>query len=566
MDLGALPFEIRKKILNSLDNRRDVFRICSQSPEMLRAAKPLRKQYLEAELGAGVVTAVFPDAMAVITFPRVDRATPEKTQRTLMRHHLEKWRHKDLVENCTEAQKRAAACFIDKTVIPFVEDFADKAKNLNGKNDQVCFPWWVNKDRRKEVAILPDYVFDYRPEERVRLIRAFCRFQLLSKVIQARPGPQLWSMRQQEELLKTFFDAWEVEEVLSVQQYVGDLHTLLWMKHLNYMAVAITRASEDFCMNFHTPGWNKARNRNSWFVLMYDPAHPQTAGHIRSLFHMEKRGFQNKPVRKLEFVDVWTQSTFLKHLATFGLDFLHSMLMKDEGSYKHWIRVHGDAILAKIADPAEAAHFGADADWLWIGDVGDENNSNTMNNDDIINNNSDDGDENDDPPTNLGRNPGVREGEANLAWKLLKNASQTSRYGFRRCGWVFWDEERLRKLKFWDPERDVDAENLPKDLAWAAKSECDCMRGGSGMYGSMSPAEKKLYRLAQEKSEMVKAIGAEVFEDEFFEDEIEEAEYHPLSFLHCSQMLPVDWSLITGPAEPVAATEPIWLFQGILWG
>lgn len=539
--LAALPFEIRKRILNELNNRRDVFNLCSQSPQMLRTSQPLHKQFLETELGVEVIAKVFPDALAVTMFPVINREASEKTQREVVRRHLKNWRNKDLADRCTEAHKTAAAYFLDETVTLFVEDFAAKARSLDGDDSQLWFPLWVNEERRTAAPIYVDSVREYRPSERIRLFRAFCRFQMLSMIVQARSGRQIWSMSQQKELLETFFDAWEVEEVLCIHQYVGDLHTLLWIKHLNYITAAIDKASLEWHTHWcqrETGSASEALDRS--LALRYDPSNAKTTDHFRSLFHVATAG-QITTVRKLEFVDVWAQSMFLKHISTFGLGFLKLFLLENESSYKHWIRTHGDFILGKIAHPGKAAHLGADSDWVWIGDLV------PVDSDDNGNDTSDEDDETDDPPTNLGKDPGVREDEANLAWKLLKKASQTSRYGFRRCGWVFWDEERLRELRFWNTTRDIDEESLTRDLAWAAErhgalDDDDTDHSSIPEQDEVSPAQKKLFRLAQEKIDAVKAIWASGLDDD--EDDDEETEYHPLSFLHGARMFPSAWELI----------------------
>ncbi|KAF6808603.1 hypothetical protein CSOJ01_07458 [Colletotrichum sojae] len=460
---ASLPIEIRKAILNNVE-RQDALNICSHSAAMYRASLPLAKQLLESELGADVISQVFPDAHAFTTFLNLAQLATDDEKKAAVKLHLTKWHNGDLVSKMSELDKIEAAHYLERIVVPFARDFAHKNADIFTGHLQLRFPDWSHPSRgqangstsRYDTLVPASPLTDFYPSERVRLLRAFCRFDIMSKVIKARPGAQLYSMAEQKDLLSDFFDAWEMEEITCVQKYVLDLHLLLVREYMAEIPrfVAGWAARADRIRGAGTVEEARDSITQAYAILRGDfPLH-QEAGVApgQSPFHVDFKmrnclGVE-APIRKFPFLDVQTQSTFVKQIATFGLDHLHELLGCSPWRYVYWLRDNQDKLLANMATPEQAQYFGMDPNRLWV--EPDEEFAVHLHGTVVQDNGSDDGNDSaDEPVVYLGLNPGKREEQSNLGWRLLKNASAKSIEGFRRCGWVFWDEARLRQQHFW---------------------------------------------------------------------------------------------------------------------
>ncbi|KAF6817108.1 hypothetical protein CMUS01_12149 [Colletotrichum musicola] len=467
---ATLPIEIRKDILNNIGGQ-DALNICSHSAAMYRASLPLAKQLLESELGPDVISQVFPDAYAFTAFPDLAQFADDE-KKAAVKLHLTKWRNGDLISKMSELDKIEAAHYLERIVVPFARDFAHKNADIFDGHLQLRFPDWSHPSRGQATGSTAQYhtlvpagpLTDFYPSERVRLLRAFCRFDVMSKVIKARPGTQLYSMAEQKDLLSKLFDAWEVEEIICVQKYVLDLHLLLVREYMAEIPrfVAGWAARADRIRGAGTVEEARDSITQAYAILRGDfPWHQQPAVvpgqgpfHVNFKIDFKMRNCLGveAPIRKFPFLDVETQSTFVKQIATFGLDHLHELLSCSPWYYVYWLRDNQDDLLRDMATPEQAQYFGMDPNQIWV--EPDEEFAVHLHGAVVpntgVNNGSDDGNSPDNEPVvHFGLDPGKREEQSNLGWRLLKNASAKSIEGFRRCGWVFWDEARLRQQRFW---------------------------------------------------------------------------------------------------------------------
>ncbi|KAK1579988.1 uncharacterized protein LY79DRAFT_672180 [Colletotrichum navitas] len=514
-----MPVELHKFILDDLDDRRDVYAISRASPIMAKTARGthgILEQLLQTELGPAQLRALLPDALAALMFPTALWYPSDAAKKAAILQHLRDWKSNRLGDRASDDDKAAAHVFIHRLAIPFAEDFAALTGTVDNVDDQIRLPAWAHDRRSKKAPRPAAEIWRYEPEERVRLLRAFCRFELLSKVIRARPGAQLWTLAEQRHILNAFFEAWEVEEVLCVQMYVGEMHTILFETHV--VDVLDTMSSISIISRLLDPArvGQSVRLRRGPFEDYYeadddetneyktdkdeidehhDESHTASAGsdaHTDGSSEVSSSPYDDDdddessasdsadddetawftktgtepnpgtPCAKFELAGHEKHATFVKQTATFGLAFLKHFLRSDAPTYSRWIRARGRVLLNGMADPDEAEYFGphgarraVDGGVAWLSFR-------------ILDPTQLDGDNAaaSPPRTNAdlayGRTPGgAREDDddaaaaANTAWRHLDATNPQLREAFRRCGWVFWSDARLRRNVFWNRRLDV---------------------------------------------------------------------------------------------------------------
>ncbi|GJC90092.1 hypothetical protein ColLi_12930 [Colletotrichum liriopes] len=605
---AMLPVEIHKEILDSLGHRGNVLAICQASSAVQGATNAngaAIKQFLETELGSAQLRMLLHDALAAVMFPITAGIPTDTEKKAELCKHLQSWKSGELYDRANDNDKMAAYTFIDQVVIPFAEDFAALTQMIGQVPNQIRVPDWAHASRCNRAPPRASMnIWHYETEERVRLIRAFCRFELLSKVIQARPGGQLYTFPQQRLLLAEFFDAWEVEEILCVQLYIGDMHTILLEAHL----FGIFNSMRNGPGNAHCADDNPERRfirlRRGPFEddetdddeseyesdgsaslaigfvednlsgsLAQDGSERSAADALGypedtsddseySYFDYDesdwftKTGDEADPgtlCTKFELAGREKHSTFIKQIATFGLELLQHFIKSDKQTYSHWIRANGHILLDSMT-----THEGA----------------NTT----------------DPPPTNAdlshGRFPGTNEAASNAAWKHIDATNPQLREAFRRCAWVFWSDARLRGNIFWNRRLAIFAQEtapswlhrppqvlerdehgrvvrptrkgrepeyfLPR-FEVGMRMESVIGRGGGivALLGFSSAAEVKLLAfLSQNKERRGNILFCE----------------HPFDFLRREE-IPLDvWEECMGGEDPPAPVGTVEVFRNVFWG
>ncbi|TKW55282.1 hypothetical protein CTA1_1124 [Colletotrichum tanaceti] len=512
----SLPNEILNQIIRGLDHRDNILAISQASPIMnsmicTLGGSPLQT-YLEVELGSTQLWALASDALAVVTFPSTAHITHERKKKEAIVDHIKSWRSRDLYRRASGAERLAACTFIDEVATPFAEDFAALTKTIDTANRQIRVPDWAHESHKVRAdPSLKMNIWEYDPEERVRLIRAFCRFDIISKVIRARPGRQLYSYAQQRRLFNEHFDAWEMEEVLCVQQYVGGMHTMLLEAHISDIihtladaAVIYRIAPQLLCESiirlrrgqFYEDGTGtdssdeaEAENDSAGVgpsnndlekgpgedEFDYEEDLAKAFGRLSldsdddsdddeprfpvvsdedafedAFEYYTKTDDEADPgtlCTNFELAVDYKQTVFLKQVATFGLEFLQHFLTSPKEAYSRWIHANGSVMLHGLASPDEA-NFDPDE----MDRAASAASSATAA---VAVGPSQDGPNQTNATLGYGRFPGAREPASNTAWKHLDATNPQLREAFRRCGWVFWSDERLRANVFWNRSRDV---------------------------------------------------------------------------------------------------------------
>ncbi|GKT90164.1 hypothetical protein Ct61P_08014 [Colletotrichum tofieldiae] len=586
---AMLPVEIHKEILDSLGHRGNVLAICQASSAVQGATNAngaAIKQFLETELGSAQLRMLLHDALAVVMFPITAGIPTDTEKKAELSKHLQSWKSGELYDRANDNDKMAAYTFIDQVVIPFAEDFAALTQMIGQVPNQIRVPDWAHASRCNRAPSRANMnIWHYETEERVRLIRAFCRFELLSKVIQARPGGQLYTFPQQRLLLAEFFDAWEVEEILCVQLYIGDMHTILLEAHL----FGIFNTMRNGPGNAHRAEDNPERR----FIRLRrgpfeddetddDESEYESDGSAGLAIGIVEDGLSGslaqdgseRSAADFELAGREKHSTFIKQIATFGLELLQHFIKSDKQTYSHWIRANGHILLGSMTTHEGAKYFGplGERDTFWMAPRFldpfqlDGDNSTT-----------------DPPPTNAdlshGRFPGTNEAASNTAWKHIDATNPQLREAFRRCAWVFWSDARLRDNIFWNRRLAIFAqETAPSWLHRPRRSsrgtstaacrepeyflprfevglrmESVIGRGGGivALLGFSSAAEVKLLAfLCQNKERR----GNILFCD------------HPFDFLRREE-IPLDvWEECMGGEDPPAPVGTVEVFRNIFWG
>ncbi|KAK1976253.1 hypothetical protein LZ30DRAFT_806150 [Colletotrichum cereale] len=456
-----IPNELRKAILNDLGDRRDIYAISQASPPMGKAALSahgILEQLLQTELGPDQLRALLPDALAVVMFPNTTGTPSDAGKKAAIRQHLLAWKSSsDLVGRADDADKSAAYAFVDRLAIPFAEDFTALAGTIDNADDQIRLPAWAHRRRTGKARRPAVEIWRYEPEERVRLLRAFCRFELLSRVIRARPGAQLYSLAEQRGLLRVLFHAWEVEEILCVQLYVGDLHTILFETHVVDVLETLSTTSIIARLTDHMRDSRLIRLRRGPFEDSYSDSDSADDDETEWFTKTGLEPDPGTPCARFELAGHAKHAVFVKQTATFGLAFLEHFLRSDARVYSRWIRANGHVLLDGMADPDEAEYLGpfgardpAAGGVAWLTprhlDPAQLDGDNAVAS----------------PPlTNANLAYGRRahgdgaDAAANTAWGHLDATNPQLREAFRRCGWVFWSDARLRRHVFWNRRLDV---------------------------------------------------------------------------------------------------------------
>ncbi|GKT50644.1 uncharacterized protein ColSpa_10825 [Colletotrichum spaethianum] len=509
---AVFPVEIHKEILDDLDHRGDVLAISQASPAVRQTAHAsgnFTRQFLETELGPAQLRRLLHDALAVVMFPVIASITDDADKKAKISKHLQNWKSGELYQHANDVDKMAAYTFIDQVVIPFAEDFAALTKKLGRATNQIRVPEWAHASRcDRAPSRVNMIIWQYQPEERVRLVRAFCRFEFLSKVVQARPSGQLYTLSEQRNLLAEFFDAWEVEEILCVQLYIGDMHTILLETHMTGVIDTMAADSYDAHCGVYNPERRFIRLRRGPFgngesdddeesEYESDGSPSLTVGSIEdsassslaqgesendsedSLDYYDDTSDDSEydlddidegdwftktdheanpgtPCAKFELADHEKHTVFIKQVATFGLKFLQHFIKSDKKAYSRWIRANGHIILNGMASFEQAKYFGPlgerDASWMarlsldpmQLVGLSLFNSASSAPPSSATDNSP--------PATNAdlsyGRFPGINEAASNTAWKQIYATIPQVREALRRCGWVFWSEARLRANVF----------------------------------------------------------------------------------------------------------------------
>ncbi|EFQ35658.1 hypothetical protein CGRA01v4_09842 [Colletotrichum graminicola] len=580
-----MPFELRKSILDDLDNRRDVYAISRASPIMAKTARGthgILEQLLETELGPAQLRALLPDALAALMFPTAVWYPSDAAKKAAILQHIRDWKSNRLGDRAGDDDKVAAHVFIHRLAIPFAEDFAALTGTVGKVADQIRLPAWAYDRRYKKAPRPAVEIWRYEPEERVRLLRAFCRFELLSKVISARPGAQLWTLTEQFLLLNALFEAWEVEEVFCVQMYVGEMHTILFETHV--VDVLDTMSSNSIRSRLLDPARvdQSVRLSRGPFDDYYEVDDEETEWFTK----IGPERNPGTPCAKFELAGYDKHATFVKQTATFGLAFLKHFLRSDAPTYSRWIRAHGHVLLNGMADPDEAEYVGpygtrsdVDGGVLWLSfrvldtaqlDGGNAAVRPLRTNADLayIRHTPDDV-------------------AANTAWRHLDATNPQLREAFRRCGWVFWSDARLRRNVFWNRRLDVfspgaaprwlhrpdgrrgggdptaiatsdeDDEDEDEDEYFLPRSEIDdnmafnSLGGAPFVLGLSSAAEAKLLSFLGEN--LVRR-GIPLFRE------------YPFDRFRGERIPLAVWEECMGGADPAVPAGAVEVFDGIFWG
>ncbi|OHW94379.1 hypothetical protein CSPAE12_07002 [Colletotrichum incanum] len=580
---ATLPVELQKEILDGLGHRGDVLAISQASSavqETTNANGATIRQFLETELGSSQLRMLLHDALAVIMFPITVSIPTDTDKKAQISKHLQSWKSGELYDRANDIDKMAAYTFIDQVVIPFAEDFAALTQMIGKVPNQIRVPDWAHASRcNRAPSRVNMSIWQYETEERVCLIRAFCRFELLSKVIQARPGVQLYTLSQQRLLLAEFFDAWEVEEILCVQLYIGDMHTILLEAHISGIINTMCNDSYNAHRADYNPESRFVRLRRGPFEdgesdddeseYESDGSANHTIGMIednlsgslaqdeleRSVMDLfgypedtsddseysyfdddnerdwfTKTGYEADPgtlCTKFELAGREKHSTFIKQIATFGLELLQHFIKSDKQTYSHWIRANGHIILEGIATLDEAKYFGplGERDTFWMAPrlldplQIDGDNSTTI-----------------PPPTNAdlsyGRFPGTNESASNTAWKHIDATNPQLREAFRRCAWP----------EYFLPRFEVDV-----------RMESVIGRAGGivPLLGFSSAAEVKLLAfMSQNQGRRGNVLFCDHPFDAFRREEI-----------------PLDvWEECMGGEDPAVPAGAVQVFRNIFWG
>ncbi|KAK2007367.1 hypothetical protein LZ32DRAFT_651192 [Colletotrichum eremochloae] len=481
-----IPVELHKAILDDLDDRRDVYAISQASPVMNKTARGIHgivEQLLRTELGQAQLRTLIPDALAVVMFPPTIRTLSDTGKKAMIVKHFWDWKSNHFRHHVSYAAKTAAYVFIDRFAIPFAEDFAALTGTIHNVGNQIRLPEWAHHRRSRKATLPATGIWRYGPEERVRLLRAFCRFELLSKVIRARPGAQLHDFDEPIDLLKLCFKAWEVEEILCVQLYVGDMYTILFETHVTKVFRTMLNISINPRLIDHSPGGQYVRLRRGPFedyveidddkeTYQNDEFHTESAGSSRLTTELLDSIHPYSPTQEdSDDSDANSESSSKVHGNEHHDEtewFTKTGTEPDPGTpcfkfelaghEKHitFIRAHGHVILDGMADPAEAEYFGPIGERLMedggitrlsyrLFDLSQANDgSATLSS----------------TQTNAYLAYGCGSGShgdaaANTAWRHLDATNPQLREAFRRCGWVFWSDARLRRHVFWNRRLDV---------------------------------------------------------------------------------------------------------------
>ncbi|KAK2043469.1 hypothetical protein LZ31DRAFT_524315 [Colletotrichum somersetense] len=573
-----MPVELHKAILNDLNDRRDVFAIRKASPIMsktTRGSHGILEQLLQTEIGPAQLRALLPDALAAVMFPTVLGHSSDTAKKTAILQHLRDWKSNRLGDRASDDEKMAAHVFIDRLAIPFAEDFAALTGTIDYLDVQIRLPAWAHKEQSQRAPRPAPGIWSYEPEERVRLLRAFSRFELLSKVIRARPGTQLYTFDEQIGLLSTFFEAWEVEEILCVQLYIGDMHTILFETHFSDVFGKILESSYILRRLGKVAGQVVRLRRQS-----LEEGYIGESDDEYSIWSADSDAEPGIPCAKFELAGHEKHGIFVKQTATFGLAFLKHFLRSDPKAYSHWIRAYGHVLLDGMAVPDEVEYFGplgedeARNDLRWLSyrrlDAAQlDGNATTA----II-----------PPQTNAylayGRAPdAVLEDDANTAWRHLNATNSQLREAFRRCGWVFWSDERLRRNVFWNRRLDVfspdsaprwlyrphgvsistpDEDDNEDDRHEYILPESEINANMKWVLESAGPAPD-LRSAAEAKflsylSENLARRGRVLFSEEWFDE------------IH-GDRIPLDlWENLMGGEDPAVPADTVEVFDGIFWG
>ncbi|KAE9570221.1 hypothetical protein CGCF415_v008482 [Colletotrichum fructicola] len=545
--VNAIVSEIIDEHTYGLSDIEDISGIVPVCHKFMSAVKDIARrqhQKLENKLGTYLLSSIYNDALAAISFPsfaKLNSLATDEEKKKSMKEHLTNWQSLELFMTCTRSptQQLGVCHFIDKTIIPFAEDFALKTSDLDAKDFQMRLPEWAEsslKGAYQPLVLEVPAITSYHPNESRRILRAFCRFELLSHVFRARPGLQLWDLKAQHELLDAYFDQHEMEEVLCVSQYVNDLHVYLFRA---FMSANDGRdVQEDFrqvCRAFKPVNgvwkipdrYNITRSDSGERIWYATHVHDETVTRID----------------KIQFLDTMTQSTVIKQISTFGLGFLRSFLASPIQEYRQWMVKYADIILKDICT-AEVEHVGAESNWTWANHYGK-----FCPEDPVI--------------TIPGRVSCECERDSpNTAWKVLGHGgSVKTLLGFRRCGWVFWSDERLRARRFWairdiNPyQRDIDmdaAENqwinapLP-DVLLEDLSFSDAFRFAVRELSSL--ADWKLHKFCKDSETMLNRWRCDFVSD-----------------LRARCVAVVTFDELFGPLVPPDLPLPVEVAPGIFWG
>ncbi|KAK2034769.1 hypothetical protein LX32DRAFT_607899 [Colletotrichum zoysiae] len=582
-----VPVELHKAILNELNDRRDVFAIRKASPIMLkttRGSHGILEQLLQTELGPAQLRTLLPDALAAVMFPTALGYPSDAAKKAAILQHLQDWKSNRLGDRASADDKVAAYAFMDRLAIPFAEDFAALTGTIDHLDIQIRLPAGAHKERPPRACSPAAGIWSYEPEERVRLLRAFCRFELLSKVIRARPGTQLFNFNEQIRLLNTFFEAWEVEEILWVQLYIGDMHTILFETHFSDIFDPVlssigvpyggyNNGHRDFFSLHRKPftnGYNDSHSdlidddETEWFTKTYAEADPGT------------------PCAKFELAGHEKHGIFVKQTATFGLAFLKHFLCSDPTTYSYWIRAYGHVLLGSMADPDEAEYFGplgarsaahGGIPWLSFRQFDESQLDGNVATAVAP------------PQTNAylaygrARDTACKDGAANTAWRHLNATNKQLREAFRRCGWVFWSDARLRRSVFWNRRLDVfSPDSAPKWLyrpngASISTPGEDNNEDDSHEYivsawevnGAMRGVVNAPFRAPDLRSAAEAKLLSYLTENRARRDRYLFRDYPFNGFRR--ERVPLSlWENLVGGADPAVPAGTVEVFDGIFWG
>ncbi|KAH7153100.1 hypothetical protein EDB81DRAFT_931519, partial [Dactylonectria macrodidyma] len=196
---NRLPSELRAMILLSLSTRVQVVNASQASPALYQQRKQSRlaivKPFIRDELPGDLLR----DAVAIVTFPKGDGLSRDE-EADLASAHLAQWGRKQLPDPFEEHQACALLdidALVDRLRL-FMDDYIDKATSSYLPRAYASLPHWSHPSYSRYLT-KPDakdgvLVRSLRPEERVRLTRAFLRYELTCKMNPLRPSAsnRLW--------------------------------------------------------------------------------------------------------------------------------------------------------------------------------------------------------------------------------------------------------------------------------------------------------------------------------------------------------------------------------------
>lgn len=221
---NRLAPELRTMILCDLPTRSEVISASHASPALfqqrIQSHVAILKPFIRKDLPGDLLQ----DAIAIVTFPKKDDLANDE-QIELVHDHLTQWGRKALPNPLNENYPDVLLA-IDSLVIRlnlFMEDYINKATSSYLPRAYASLPAWSHaslSERLKRLYESKDgfRLHDLHTEERLRLMRAFLRYELMCKLNPLRPSAQAKVWRDTKD--------WVWDELENYENFDTDLNSM----------------------------------------------------------------------------------------------------------------------------------------------------------------------------------------------------------------------------------------------------------------------------------------------------------------------------------------------------